>query len=140
MTKGSTKQQYLGSENQQNVYSGEITAIEMAVNIAQTCQNNYKQCVIYTDSQAAIKATVKPGKQSGQSILCSLPSSIDNLISSRGMDLHIEWIPSHRDIEELLPILTTECEEEHNSTQHQHQPFRQPACAGNASLGIPAYS
>ena len=72
---------------------------EIAVNIAQTCQNNYKQCVIYADSQAAIKATVKPGRQSGQSILCSLLSSIDNLISSRGIDLHIAWIPGHRDIE-----------------------------------------
>ena len=95
----STKQQYLGSENQHNIYSAELTGIEIAVNIAQTCQNNYKQCVIYADSQAAIKATVKPGRQSGQSILCSLLSSIDNLISSRGIDLHIAWIPGHRDIE-----------------------------------------
>src|SRR5437762_1456798 len=76
----STKQQCLGSENQHNIYSAELTAIEIAVNIAQTCQNNYKQCVIYADSQAAIKATVKPGRQSGQSILCSLLSSIDNYI------------------------------------------------------------
>ena len=94
----STKQQYLGSENQHNIYSAELTAIDIAVNIAQTCQNNYKQCVIYADSQAAIKATVKPGKQSGQSILCSLLSSIDTLISSRGIDLHIEWIPGHKGI------------------------------------------
>ena len=94
-----TKQQCLGSENRHNIYSAELTAIEIAVNIAQTCQNNYKQCVIYVDSQAAVKAIVKPGRQSGQSILCSLLSSIDNLISSRGIDLHIEWIPGHRDIE-----------------------------------------
>jgi len=95
----SIKQQYLGSENQHNIYSAELTAIEIAVNIAQTCQNNYKQCVIYADSQAAIKATLKPGRQSEQSILCSLLSSIDNLISSQGIDLHIAWIPGHRDIE-----------------------------------------
>ena len=32
----SIKQQYLGSENQHNIYSAELTAIDIAINIAQT--------------------------------------------------------------------------------------------------------
>ena len=94
-----TKRQYLGTENQHNIYSAELTGMAMAIDIAQSCQRNYKQCVIYADSQAAIKATAKPGNQSGQPILCSLLDSIDNLASSRGIELHIEWVPGHMDIE-----------------------------------------
>ena len=42
--------------------------------------------------------------------------------------------------DELLPILTTEFEGERYSTYHQHQPLFQPASAGNAFLGILAYT
>ena len=40
----------------------------------------------------------------------------------------------------LLPILTTEHEEEYNLPQHQHQPSSQPAAAGNAFLGTTTHT
>jgi len=40
----------------------------------------------------------------------------------------------------LLPILTTEHEEEYNLPQHQHQLSSQPAAAGNASVGTTTHT
>src|SRR5437773_2959514 len=58
-----------------------------------------KQCVIYTDSQAAITATTKPGKQSGQSLIQSTIDSIDRLkIEQPNINLTITWIPGHEGI------------------------------------------
>lgn len=49
------KQQYLGQESQSNVFAAELTAICMAIQITRQ-HRQYTKCVIFTDSQAAIKS------------------------------------------------------------------------------------
>ena len=75
-----TKSQYLGSETQFNVYAAGVTAINMAVEIAKKANQSIKHCIIYADSQpAAIIATTKPVKQSGQSIIAEMLKSLEFL-------------------------------------------------------------
>ena len=54
---------------------------------------------MYTDSQAAIKATTKPDQQSGQTILYNAITKIEKLSVEKGMTIKITWIPGHMDIE-----------------------------------------
>jgi ribonuclease HI len=68
-TTSETKHQYLGKDSEYNVYAAELTAIQLATEIVNTTQINTQTVVIYLDSQAAIKALVKPCQQSGQSII-----------------------------------------------------------------------
>jgi len=95
-----TVKQHLGAENQSNVYAAELTAMELAVTgIVQTCPDNYKRCIIYADSQAAITAASKPSRQSGQAIIGLLLDAIDNCLVTRNIEQEIVWIPGHMDIE-----------------------------------------
>ena len=88
--------QHLGSNTQFNVYTGELTAINLAVDIARHQQAN--ECNIYTDSQAAIKALVNPKRQSGQQIIKMTLDNIDTAVTEEGLKLSIHWIPGHQDI------------------------------------------
>ena len=57
--------QHLGSETQFNVYTAELTAVQLAIKqLRNHCE--YRTCRIYIDSQAAIKAIDRPRRQSGQ--------------------------------------------------------------------------
>jgi ribonuclease HI len=78
-TTSETRKQYIGTESSHNVYAAELAAIKLAVDIVQAARRNYDKCVIYTDSQPAIKATAKPGQQSGQSILTSVIDAFEAL-------------------------------------------------------------
>ena len=52
---GEIRYQYLGTESTFNVYVAELTAIKLAIEIVQTCATNYKNCVMYADSQRATR-------------------------------------------------------------------------------------
>src|SRR5438045_926700 len=94
-------QNYLGKESDINVYAAEVTAIKMAADICMTLVTNETQrCTIYTDSQAAIITTVKPRRQSGQSIVSATIDSLEHLKAEHpNVEVTITWIPGHRDIE-----------------------------------------
>jgi ribonuclease HI len=99
-----TKQQYLGfirlgTDSTQNVYVAELFAIKLAVDMAPTSAPQYRKCVIYADSQPAIKASTSPSHQSGQSVICTVLDSIDSLKAQRpDTEISIVWIPGHMDI------------------------------------------
>src|SRR5436190_4719934 len=64
-----TIQQYLGTDKQYTVYCTELSAIHLAITMLENDTQKRNKCVIYSDSQAGIKAVVKPEKQSGQATL-----------------------------------------------------------------------
>src|SRR5947207_9319998 len=70
---------YLGSEETQNNFEAEVTAIKMATDMARKAGNAYSEYNIYADSTAAIKATTKPVRQSGQCAVIEAISSIEAL-------------------------------------------------------------
>jgi ribonuclease HI/endonuclease/exonuclease/phosphatase family metal-dependent hydrolase len=92
-------QRYLGSDKEHNVYTAEITALELAAEIAILSPPSYTKCVIYVDSQAAIKGINKPSKQSGQMILTSAIAKIQALADGRRMVIEIIWVPGHEGVE-----------------------------------------
>jgi ribonuclease HI len=94
-----TRQQYLGTESTQNVYAAELYAVKLAIDIVQSSATKYTNCTIYADSQAAIAATAKPRRQSGQSIICALLDNIDSLkVQQPNINISLIWIPGHMDI------------------------------------------
>jgi ribonuclease HI len=91
-------QRYLGSDKEHNVYSAEITALELAAEIARSSPPSYTKCIIYVDSQAAIRGINKPSKQSGQANLISAITKIQALVDERQMIIEIIWVPGHEDV------------------------------------------
>src|SRR5271170_855827 len=72
----------------------------------QTCSRHgsglppqYRKCVIYADSQPAIKVSTSPSHQSRQSINCAVLDSVDSLKVQRpNTEISLVWIPSNMDI------------------------------------------
>jgi ribonuclease HI len=75
-TTGEVSHQHLGGETQFNVYTAEITALQLAIEIPQAIS----RCHIYTDSQTTIKAIERPQRQSGQSIIKDLLDCVDGVM------------------------------------------------------------
>src|SRR5579859_4828058 len=86
----------MGTEEQFNIFTAEATAFDLAAEIVKESPPNFTKCIIYPDSQAAIKSIVKPQKQLGQSIIISAIDNIESLQSKRTMTIKIAWIPGHR--------------------------------------------
>jgi ribonuclease HI len=93
-----TAHQHLGTESSYNVFAAELTAIHLAIRMLENVPQ-YTKCIIYVDSQAAIKPITNPGCQSGQSIIRTI---LDNVEELRRQNLNISismvWIPGHKDI------------------------------------------
>jgi len=99
-TLNGTTHQHLGGSKQYNVYSAELTAIELGIEMWQNHTDNFPQCQIFTDSQTATSSIQKPQRQSGQSIIASILDRIDQIIEHHPQrKLKITWIPGHMDIE-----------------------------------------
>jgi ribonuclease HI len=98
-TLGETKQQYLGTESLFNVYVAEVTAMTLAIEILQSTERRYNKCVIYADSQPAIKAIAKPARQSGQAIIQETLDAIESFQSEQpNLTVSLEWVPGHVNI------------------------------------------
>jgi ribonuclease HI len=94
-----TKKRYIGKETESNVFAAELTAINLGLDILED-NIQYTKCEVFTDSQTSIKALLKPQKQSGQAIICSILDKIDELQTQRNeMNITLTWIPGHMDIE-----------------------------------------
>ena len=94
-----TRKQYIDTESSHHVYAAELAAIKLAADIVQAAPRTYTKSVIYTDSQPAIKATAKPGQQSGQLILTSVNDAFEALQHQQpGIEISLIWVPGHMDI------------------------------------------
>ena len=118
-TTSDTQQQYLGPETTHNVFAGELTAMKLATDMVGRNKERYTYIVIYIDSQAAIKAVIKPGKQSGQRIICEILDSIENLqLQNPDITFLLVWIPGHEDIlgNETADVAAKEAAEKQQTT------------------------
>ncbi len=96
---GGKSSQYLGNENQFNVYAAELAAMNLALGLAgNTTEHTIWQ--IYSDSQAAIRAIHKPRRQSGQAIIKEfLDTSEQAMEENPQLQIKVMWIPGHAKIE-----------------------------------------
>jgi ribonuclease HI len=91
--------QYLGKADTANVYTAELTAIQLGINMAAKSHEQYDKCFIYVDNQSSIQAIEKPKQQSGQYIIRNILQSLEELQNRRpNLEFKIEWVPGHMDI------------------------------------------
>jgi ribonuclease HI len=124
---GETKYQYLGKESAFNVYAAELTAIKLATEIIQTHATKYKNCVVYADSQPAIKATTRPERQSGQAIIRDVLDAIESLQKQHPhITISLTWIPGHMDIygNETADAAAKEAARGRSGTQFKHNALK----------------
>ena len=84
----------VGEDNAATVYAAELHGLVLALGIAEQYIRHRTSLVIFTDNQAAITSSAKPGTQSGQYILRRIAQHVDQL-RWRGIRIRIHWIPAH---------------------------------------------
>jgi ribonuclease HI len=93
---GDTRQAYMGEDIESTVYAAELEGIRMALEITSRAEKD--KGIIFSDSQAALKAIRNLGCSSGQYIVRQIVQCLNELqLAGKRIDLH--WIPAHRDIE-----------------------------------------
>ena len=72
----------------------------MAIILFEEKIQEYSNVHIFTDNQSAIQAIESPKQQSGQYIIKSILDRIDKIQEAKPTcNIHIEWVPGHKDIE-----------------------------------------
>jgi hypothetical protein len=83
------KHLYLGNDKQFNVYTAELSAINLAIDIAIDITDAptamFMKCKIHVDSQATIKATVKPGNNQAKASYARRSTRWRNLPSKKAL-------------------------------------------------------
>jgi ribonuclease HI len=92
---GAIRRAYMGAANVSTVYAAEFKGVRMAIEIA--IDIDHDRAIIFSDSQAVLKAIQNPGRPSGQYILRQVVDSIDEL-RGQGKEVALHWIPAHRGI------------------------------------------
>ena len=93
------RHQHLGKDIQYNVYTAELTALQLAIEVLRD-KHEREKWHIFTDSQSAIKAINNPHRQSGQAIIKDFLDYVDD-ISDKHPHLRIKiiWILGHAKID-----------------------------------------
>ena len=92
--------QTIGTQQQLNVYCAELYAIYQAVlsirpYIGGFPERRNRRMIVFSDSQAALKAIAHPRQQSGQFILHNLLSGIEEIRRWTGVEVELRWVPAH---------------------------------------------
>ena len=95
-TTSHTLYQHFEIDIQHNVYVRELIAIGLTISIA--CRQQAKECNIYMNSQAAVKALTNSRRQSGQEIIKATLDNIDYATLELKMKLSVHWIPGYLQI------------------------------------------
>ncbi|KAJ5598905.1 reverse transcriptase [Penicillium lagena] len=96
---GVSRRCHMGTDEVSTVYSAELRGAEMALEMAKELDSDRTQngVVIFSDSQAALKALLRPRMPSGQIYLCDCNTLLQQL-SNQGIDVVFRWIPAHEGI------------------------------------------
>ncbi|KAJ5458796.1 hypothetical protein N7530_010740 [Penicillium desertorum] len=100
-----SQRKYLGTDSQSTVYAAELSGIEMALAQAkeenegqnEIGQQQAREVIIFSDSQAAIQAVQNPQRPSGQYVLALIYNHVRAIRSqTQGpTNITIRWIPAH---------------------------------------------
>ncbi len=72
----------------------------MAITLFEEKIQEHPNVYIFTDNQSAIQTIESPKQQSGQYIIELILNAIDKIHECKPTcDIHIEWVPGHKDIE-----------------------------------------
>jgi ribonuclease HI len=84
----------IGPRDQFTVYGAELIGIWMALDMAIKGGRIVKKLTIFTDNQASILSSARPGKQSGQIVLRKIHWLV-SVLHKRGCEITLRWIPAH---------------------------------------------
>jgi ribonuclease HI len=91
----------VGSSDTHTVYAGELEGIDAALSLMIQNQHHsdVREATIYTDNQAAIRATCHPQRSSGQYILRRIVRQLDLLRDARSRwRVRLQWVPGHEGV------------------------------------------
>jgi ribonuclease HI len=90
-------QEQLGPSTTISTYQAELVAIQRALEFTAQAANTLQNTtlVIFSDSQAVLRALANPGQGSGQQILRSCLHGINMLKERYGINIFLRWVPSH---------------------------------------------
>src|SRR5438046_8433125 len=72
----------------------------MAITLLKENIQEYSNAYIFTDNQSTIQTIKAPKQQSGQYIIKSILDKIDEIHEAKPTcNIHIKWVPGHKDIE-----------------------------------------
>jgi ribonuclease HI len=88
----------MGTEHDSTVYSAELRAVEMALEMVQDSPERARNgAIVFSDSQAALQALVRPRMPSGQVYLRGCIQNLQ-LLNNQGIRVEFRWIPAHQGI------------------------------------------
>jgi ribonuclease HI len=88
---------YVGPSDSFTVYGAELIGIMIALNMA-IKDPRAKRLTVFTDNQASIISSARPGNQSGQVILRHIHHLV-TVLHRRKCQVTIRWIPAHTGVE-----------------------------------------
>ncbi|KUL81545.1 hypothetical protein ZTR_10067 [Talaromyces verruculosus] len=91
----------IGSSDTHTVYAGELEGIDAALGLLIRNQQHsgIREATIYTDNQAAIRATCHPQRSSGQYILRRIVRQLELLRDARSRwRVRLQWVPGHEGV------------------------------------------
>jgi ribonuclease HI len=92
---GTMKQAYMGTNTTSTVYVAELEGIRMALETA--AEIRWARGIVFSDSQAALKAIQTPREPSGQYIVIQIVQLLSEL-QLAGIRVDFYWIPAHQGI------------------------------------------
>ena len=90
----------LGSGGDAQAYHAELTGIANALQTEADSTISHltdRSIVVYSDSQAALKAIKKADPMTSQDLFRQIYSAADSLVKG-GASLRLQWIPGHKDV------------------------------------------
>ena len=121
--------QTIGTQQQLNVYCAELYAIYQAVlsirpYIGGSAERRNRRMIVFSDSQAALKAIARPRQQSGQFILHDLLSEIEEIRRWTGVKVEFRWVPAHAGVtpNEVVHEISRLATQESRTPQQIHLP------------------
>jgi ribonuclease HI len=114
------KMAHMGTSEQCIVYAVELAGILQALEFGTTQARHINTVTIFTDNQAAIQSTRRPGSQSGQWLLRMIVQRIKTL-AGFGIRTAIRWIPAHTGVPGNE--LADECAKKASESQTARKPY-----------------
>ncbi|EKG09366.1 Reverse transcriptase, partial [Macrophomina phaseolina MS6] len=89
---------YMGTIKATTVFAAELQGLVMALELAEAeMVHGKRKIAVFTDNQAALRALVTPGEQSGQYLLSSIIAKLTGL-QQKGASVGFHWIPAHQGV------------------------------------------
>jgi ribonuclease HI len=130
----------MGDDDTSTVYAAELHGIEMALTLPSESTESWatrgkKGLVIFTDSQAALKALRRPRMPSGQVYLAGCLDLIRQL-GAKGIPTELRWIPAHQGVigNELADQHAKEAAQEPQGLENPHNRYIHLAAAAKRQI------